>query len=54
MATKQLTIRIEESLKDDFDVYCNNIGLTTTSAIMMFVRGTSPRLHVSLSQEATG
>jgi len=40
MATKLMTLRIDEKLKDEFDAFCYDVGLTTTSAITMFVKAT--------------
>jgi len=40
MATRLMTLRIDEDLKKDFDTFCNDVGLTTTSAITMFVKTT--------------
>ena len=40
MATKLMTLRIEEELKDEFDAFCYEVGLTTTSAVTMFVKAT--------------
>jgi len=40
MGTKLLTLRIDEDLKEDFDDFCNEVGLTTTGAITMFVKTT--------------
>ena len=44
MGTKLMTLRIDENLKDDFDIFCDDVGLTTTSAITMFVK-TAVREH---------
>jgi len=40
MATKLMTLRIEEDLKNEFDAFCYDVGLTTTSAVTMFVKAT--------------
>ena len=40
MTTKLMTLRIDEDLKEDFDSFCSDVGLTTTSAILMFVKAT--------------
>ena len=40
MATKLMTLRIDEKLKDEFDAFCYDVGLTTTSAVTMFIKAT--------------
>ncbi|MDR1358186.1 MAG: type II toxin-antitoxin system RelB/DinJ family antitoxin [Coriobacteriales bacterium] len=40
MATKLMSLRIEETLKEEFDEFCEGVGLTTTSAITLFVKAT--------------
>ena len=38
MAQTNLNIRIDEDLKQEFDTLCNDLGLTMTSAINVFVK----------------
>jgi len=38
MATSNLTVRVDESTKRDFDTFCENVGLNATSAVNMFIK----------------
>ena len=40
MTTKLMTLRIDEELKKDFDSFCNDVGITSTNAVTMFVKAT--------------
>ena len=38
MATSNLTVRVDENTKRDFDTFCENVGLNATSAVNMFIK----------------
>ncbi|MCL2284774.1 MAG: type II toxin-antitoxin system RelB/DinJ family antitoxin [Firmicutes bacterium] len=38
MATTNLTVRVDENIKRGFDTICENVGLTATSAVNMFIK----------------
>ncbi len=38
MATTNITIRLEESVKKEFDRFCDNVGVNITSAVTMFIK----------------
>ena len=38
MATVNLTIRVDEGTKKDFDSFCNNVGINATAAVNMFIK----------------
>ena len=38
MATANLTISVDEGTKKEFDNFCENVGLSATSAVNMFIR----------------
>ena len=38
MATANLTVRVDEGVKREFDSFCENVGINPTSAINMFIR----------------
>lgn len=38
MATKLVTLRMDENLKEEFDSFCDEVGITTTSAFTMFAK----------------
>ena len=38
MATSNLTVRVDENTKRDFDAFCENVGLNATSAVNMFIK----------------
>lgn len=38
IATTNLTVRVDEGTKKEFDVFCENVGLNATSAVNMFIK----------------
>ena len=40
MAGVNLTVRLDEDTKREFDVFCQNVGITITTAINMFIKAT--------------
>jgi len=38
IATANLTVRVDEATKKEFDSFCENVGLNATSAVNMFIR----------------
>ena len=38
MPTVNLTVRVDEVTKREFDVFCENVGLNATSAVNMFIK----------------
>jgi len=38
MATINLTVRVDEGTKKEFDSFCENVGLNATSAVNMFIK----------------
>ena len=38
VATVNLTVRVDESTKKEFDAFCENVGLNATSAVNMFIK----------------
>ena len=38
MAQATITARVDERDKTDFDAFCNNVGLNTSTAINLFVK----------------
>ena len=38
MPTVNLTIRVDEHTKKDFDGFCNNVGINATAAVNMFIK----------------
>lgn len=40
MGAVNVTIRVDEETKRDFDVFCDNVGMNITTAINMFIRAT--------------
>jgi DNA-damage-inducible protein J len=38
MAQTNINIRMDENLKKDFDILCNNLGLTMTAAFNVFAK----------------
>ena len=38
MAQSNISIRIDEDLKQDFDELCNDLGLTMSTAITVFIK----------------
>ena len=40
MASTNVTVRLDEDIKKEFDLFCENVGITITTAFNMFVRAT--------------
>ena len=40
MAGVNVTVRIDEETKRDFDVFCDNVGINITTAFNMFIKAT--------------
>ena len=40
MAGVNVTVRIDEKIKHDFDVFCENVGINITTAFNMFIKAT--------------
>jgi len=40
MAGVNVTVRIDEEAKRDFDVFCENVGINITTAFNMFIKAT--------------
>jgi len=40
MAGVNVTVRLDENVKRDFDVFCENVGINVTTAFNMFIRAT--------------
>jgi len=40
MASVNVTIRLEEEVKKQFETFCDNVGLNITAAICMFIKAT--------------
>ena len=38
MATTNLTVRVDEDVRKEFDSFCENVGLNATSAVNMFIK----------------
>ena len=38
MATVNLTVRVDERTKKDFDGFCSNVGINATAAVNMFIK----------------
>ena len=38
MPTSNLTVRVDESTKKEFDAFCSNVGINATSAVNMFIK----------------
>lgn len=38
MATTNLTVRVDEDIRKEFDSFCENVGLNATSAVNMFIK----------------
>ncbi len=38
LATVNLTVRVDEGVKKDFDIFCENVGLNATAAVNMFIK----------------
>ena len=37
-STVNLTVRVDERTKKDFDTFCDNVGLNATSAVNLFIK----------------
>ena len=46
MAQTSINIRIDESLKNDFEAICSEIGLTMTSAFNVFAKAVTARKEI--------
>ena len=40
MRSVNVTVRVDEDMKRDFDSFCENVGMNVTTAINMFMRAT--------------
>jgi len=40
MASVNVTIRLDEEVKKQFETFCDNVGLNITAAINMFIKAT--------------
>ncbi|MCL2702654.1 MAG: type II toxin-antitoxin system RelB/DinJ family antitoxin [Defluviitaleaceae bacterium] len=40
MASVNVTIRLDEETKKQFDIFCDNTGMNITTAINMFIKAT--------------
>jgi DNA-damage-inducible protein J len=40
MASTNVTVRIDENIKRDFDIFCENVGINITTAFNMFIKAT--------------
>ena len=40
MASTNVTVRLDEDIKKEFDLFCENVGITITTAFNMFIRAT--------------
>ena len=49
MAQATLTARVDEKDKINFDAFCSNVGLNTSTAINLFVKSLKVRIHSSPS-----
>lgn len=38
ISTVNLTVRVDENTKKDFDTFCENVGLNATAAVNMFIK----------------
>jgi len=38
VSTVNLTVRVDERTKKEFDIFCENVGLNATAAVNMFIR----------------
>ena len=38
MATVNITVKVEEEIKRNFDDFCENVGINATAAVNMFIR----------------
>jgi DNA-damage-inducible protein J len=40
MKAVNITFRVDEDIKTEFDKFCNNVGMNTTTSLNMFIRAT--------------
>jgi DNA-damage-inducible protein J len=40
MKSVNVTVRLDENVKKEFDVFCENVGISVTAAFNMFIRAT--------------
>ncbi|MDR1320509.1 MAG: type II toxin-antitoxin system RelB/DinJ family antitoxin [Gracilibacteraceae bacterium] len=40
MGTVNVTVRVDEEIKRDFDSFCDNVGINITTAFNMFIKET--------------
>ncbi len=40
MAAVNVTVRVDEDVKKEFDAFCDNVGMNITTAFNMFMRAT--------------
>ena len=40
MKAVNVTFRVDEDVKTEFDKFCHNVGMNTTTALNMFIRAT--------------
>jgi DNA-damage-inducible protein J len=40
MGTVNITVRVDENVKRDFDSFCDNVGINITTAFNMFIKAT--------------
>ena len=40
MATVNVTVRVDEETKQEFDTFCDNVGINVTTAFSMFIKNT--------------
>ena len=40
MKSVNVTVRLDEGVKKDFDEFCDNVGMNVTTAINMFIKAT--------------
>jgi len=38
MATANITVRVDQETKKDFDNFCENVGINATAAVNMFIK----------------
>ena len=38
MATSNLSVRVDDEVRKEFDAFCENVGLNATSAVNMFIK----------------
>ena len=40
MASVNVTVRVDEDVKREFDTFCDNVGINITTAVNMFIKNT--------------